>query len=212
MGSDIIYILPAVIIAITLHELAHGWVSVRLGDPTPKRQGRLTLNPLKHLDPIGTLLLIVAGFGWAKPIIVDARYYKKPKRGMVLVALAGPIMNLLIAFVSVFIYGVVIKANLSTLELSGFTIGTMKFLSTLISINIGLAVFNLLPIPPLDGSKILTAVLPTKIYFGIMRYEKYISLVLMAALIFGLLNVPLFFLRNTVTDGMLRFVFMVLGL
>ena len=102
--NTLIYVAPAIIITVTLHELAHGWVSYKFGDPTPKEDGRLSLNPLRHLDPIGTIALLVAGFGWAKPVHIDPRYYKDAKTGVVWTAFAGPMMNFIIAFIAVFLY------------------------------------------------------------------------------------------------------------
>ena len=149
---EYLYIVPAALIAIMLHEIAHGLVSYWLGDPTPKRQGRLSLNPLKHLDPVGTICLILFHVGWAKPVVVNPDYYKKRKLGMALVALAGPLTNFIVAIVSMIIIGFILKFANSSLAIFDI-INT--FLLILAIINIGLGVFNLIPIPPLDGSKIL---------------------------------------------------------
>lgn len=165
----------AVIIAIVLHEMSHGYASYWLGDPTPKSCGRLSLNPLNHLDPIGTLCLFLFGFGWAKPVGINSRYYKNEKIGTCVVALAGPAMNFIIACLSAFL-----------LNFFSGTIGV--FLQILMAINIGLGCFNLIPIPPLDGSKILVTILPDKLYWKFMSIERYSMFVLMFLLYTGALS------------------------
>lgn len=177
--TDYLYIIPAALIAIMCHELTHGLFSYLLGDPTPKEQGRLSLNPIKHLDPIGTLCLILFGFGWAKPVMVDPRYYKNPKWGMALVALGGPLANFIIALLS----GLV----LTLIQLHAPYTQTIEiifnFFLYLMLINIGLGVFNLIPIPPLDGSKIIGAVLPDNAYNQYMKYQKYGMIFILGLLI-----------------------------
>ncbi len=177
--TDYLYIIPAALIAIMCHELTHGLFSYLLGDPTPKEQGRLSLNPMKHLDPIGTLCLILFGFGWAKPVMVDPRYYKNPKWGMALVALGGPLANFIIALLS----GLV----LTLIQLHAPYTQTIEiifnFFLYLMLINIGLGVFNLIPIPPLDGSKIIGAVLPDNAYNQYMKYQKYGMIFILGLLI-----------------------------
>ncbi|MGI6225253.1 MAG: site-2 protease family protein [Peptococcales bacterium] len=174
--EKILILIPVVLIAITFHELAHGYVAYRLGDPTPKIQGRLTLNPVSHLDPLGALLLLIAGFGWAKPVEVNPYYFRKDRqRGMMLVALAGPLTNVLIAFIGALIFN----------YLGDYGTLTYIFLSNLIIINIYLAAFNLLPIPPLDGSKILAGLLPKSSLNFIYSLEGYGPLILMLLIITG---------------------------
>ncbi len=167
-----IYIIPAALISIVLHELGHGLVSYWLGDPTPKSQGRLTLNPLKHLDPIGTLCLIIFGFGWARPVMINSYYYKKPKIGITLTGLAGPLVNFILAILSFImiglLYGISVKCGFNN-----FLSICINFFMYLAIINIGLGVFNLIPIPPLDGSKIIGIFIPEKAYDGYMRYQSY---------------------------------------
>ena len=167
--TDYIYIVVAALFAIILHEIAHGLVSTWLGDPTPKRQGRLSLNPLKHLDPIGTLCFIVFHVGWAKPVVVNPDYYKNKKRGMALVALAGPLMNFLLAIFSIIIMAIFVKVN----AYSNVLIIIYNFLLYFSVINLGLGLFNLIPIPPLDGSRILGAFLKDDTYEQYMKYERY---------------------------------------
>lgn len=156
---------PGVLIAITFHEFAHGYAAYKLGDNTAKNEGRLSLNPLDHLDPIGTLMLLVAGFGWGKPVHVNPRNYTRKismEKGEAIVSLAGPLMNFILAIIFTLIYCAIYK--FSDISFLSSKIGTiiMLLISTTISINIGLGVFNLIPLPPLDGSKIIMPILPYK--------------------------------------------------
>jgi len=205
---ELIYTLPAVLIAISMHEFAHGYMSYKLGDPTPKAMGRLSVNPLAHLDPMGAMALLIFKFGWAKPVGVNPYYYKDRKKGMVLVALAGPIMNFFIAFLSIVSMGIILKA---TGGYAGkFLIYLFNFLNYLFLINIGLGVFNLIPVPPLDGSKVLGAVLPEDKYFSYMRYERYGMLILIGLLYLGILELPLNILRSGLSQlmwGIVEFAF-----
>ncbi len=177
----------AVLLAISVHEMCHGFASYFLGDKTAKAMGRLSLNPLKHLDPIGAICLLVFGFGWAKPVMVNPSYFKKPKRDMALVSLAGPVSNFILAFISVVILKVL--SVLHVLYFGGFIVRLIEvLLINMIAVNIGLGVFNLVPVPPLDGSKIFLPLLPPKLYFDIMRYEHLGWIVLMVALGLGVLD------------------------
>lgn len=157
----------AALIAITFHELSHGFIAYKLGDPTAKRLGRLSLNPIRHIDIWGLLMLIVAGFGWAKPVPVNMQNFKHPKRGMALTALAGPASNLLLAFAAL-----LLAALLWPFE-NTIVSYIVLFLFILANISIGLGIFNLLPIPPLDGSKMLFSLFPDRIYYNILKYERY---------------------------------------
>ncbi len=169
-----LYIIPCALIAVVLHELSHGFISYLLGDPTPKEMGRLTINPTKHLDPIGIICLIFFGFGWAKPVMVNPTYYKKPKLGMTLVALAGPLMNFIIFLLSFVFIFLVLKIMVWTGLYNSLLIEIpLTFFKYLALINLGLCLFNLIPIPPLDGSKIIGCVLPKNAYEEYMSYQKY---------------------------------------
>ena len=174
--SEILIILPTTLIALTGHELAHGWVSSKLGDPTPKMEGRLSLNPLRHLDPLGTLLMIVTGFGWAKPVSVNPMYYKDRKKGMALVAVAGPLANLIMATVAMLLGMLSIRLAVSlsfdpTLILTVVRIFVFR--------NLCFLVFNLIPIPPLDGAKVLGMFLPNRTYYTMLQYEQYAIFLIM---------------------------------
>ena len=161
-------IIPA-LICITIHELAHGLTAYKLGDRTAKDMGRLTLNPIKHIDPVGLLMMLLMRFGWAKPVPVDMRNFKYPKWYMAITALAGPVSNLLLAIVFMLVFGLLFML------LTGLAIGPAiaEMLFNTIYISIALAVFNMLPIPPLDGSKVLFSLLPEHTYYKLMRYERY---------------------------------------
>ena len=184
-----------------LHEYAHGWMAERLGGHTARYAGRLTLNPLASLDPIGALFLLLFGFGWAKPVPVDTRNFKKPKRDMALTALAGPVSNLLASLVGAILYYVLVlilaAAGIST------PLFVQAFFSAYITINVALAVFNLLPIPPLDGSKIVGAFLSNRAMYAYYRYQNIIVLVLFLLLFSGVLSRPLAFLENWMLEGIL---------
>ena len=193
---DMIYLIPAVAIALSCHEFAHAYVSYKLGDYTQKANGRLTLNPLKHLDPMGTLCLILFKFGWAKPVEVDPYNYKDKKEGMILVALAGPLMNLLLGFLFTLLYMFLIKGAFTNGSVSELRLYLITLASTTSVINIGLGVFNLIPLPPLDGSKVLLGILKEETYFKLMQYEQVLSFLLIGMLVFGILDGPLFYVRD----------------
>jgi len=182
--QTLILLVPVILLALSVHEYSHGLIAYRLGDPTARYAGRLTLNPISHLDPIGTLMLFLVHFGWAKPVPVDPRYFANPKRDMLWVALAGPASNMVLAFLS----GLVIRlVSLSPYPFSSGFVGeafiAMMFLS--LQINLILAVFNLLPIPPLDGSKILYGLLPPEYDQFAYSLERYGPFILLALLLLG---------------------------
>lgn len=203
----IVYILSVLMVIFLinpLHECAHGFVAYKLGDRTAKNMGRLTLNPISHIDYLGAAMMLIIGFGWAKPVPINPRNFKRPKVGMALTALAGPVSNLLAAFAGGLIYNGLItilvkkgdfiygpnEAGVNTLFIrDGFDLGMLKyvllFFQFFIMINICLAVFNLIPVPPLDGSKILMVFLPYKAIYKIQQYEYIITLVLFAAIMMG---------------------------
>ena len=183
-------VIPA-LLCITLHELGHGLAAWLLGDPTAKDAGRLTLNPIKHIDPLGTLMLVVFHFGYAKPVPVNMYNFKNPRRGMAVTALAGPVTNLLIAVVFLFLYGVCMIPLYyrEAWGQTGFYLMEMLYLTAYISI--GMGIFNLLPIPPLDGSKVLYSVISEEAYFKLMRYERYGMIALLVLAYTGVLGAPL---------------------
>ncbi|MEE1242611.1 site-2 protease family protein [Frisingicoccus sp.] len=151
--NDLIYLVPAALLAICGHEYAHGYVSWKMGDPTPMQDGRLSMNPLHHLDPLGTLCLIFFHFGWAKPVRINSWYYKDRKKGVLLTCLAGPAANFLMAIIGLFVMGIIYKFT------GGFVNGVLlwlyKLMNYFVVLNVGLGIFNLIPVPPLDGSKAL---------------------------------------------------------
>lgn len=180
--------LPAVLIAITFHEFAHGFVADKLGDDTPRRQGRLSLNPFAHLDPIGTIMLIFAGFGWGKPVEIDSRNFNRKIKMNVaeaMVATAGPIMNFILAIVFAIIYAIVFKyAAGFMLTQTGMII--MLMVQTCIVINLGLGIFNLIPLPPLDGSKIVLSFLPYNAKKWVQQYGQYFYIVFVIIWVTGI--------------------------
>lgn len=185
---------PALLVALSFHEYAHGKMAALLGDPTPARQGRLTVNPLAHLDPLGTLLLIVAGFGWAKPVEINPFYFRgNRRRAMMLVSLAGPLMNLVLAYLAAF--------GLVALKPTGYV---HTLLSWLILYNALLAVFNLIPLPPLDGSKVLAGILPRRAGQFLFQMESYGPFLLLLLVITGVIGRILNPLVHVLTSWLLQ--------
>ncbi len=199
-GFDLFSIFIYAVILLTafpIHEYAHGYIAYKLGDDTAYLQGRLTMNPLAHLDLIGSLCMLLCGFGWARPVPVNPVRFKKTsmKTGMALVALAGPLSNIIISFISYALYKTFFY--LSYIANSEVMFYLTEVMSIICTVNIGLAVFNLIPIPPLDGSRIAFAIIPEKYYFRIMEYEQYIRIGLFALIFFGALDAPLSFVQNS---------------
>ena len=168
--------LAGVLLCLTVHETCHGLAAYALGDPTAKERNRLSLNPLHHIDWLGLAAMFLCGFGWAKPVPVDMRYFKNPRRGMALTALAGPVSNFLLALVLLFSAS---RMYRWAFPAEGPAARLFAFLLTTAVLSIGLGLFNLLPIPPLDGSKVLFALLPERAYYTLMRYERYGMMVLL---------------------------------
>jgi len=181
-----------VFLCLPVHELCHGLAAYKLGDDTAKKLGRLSFNPIAHLDPIGTIMIFLFGIGYAKPVPINPLKFKDYRKGVALTALAGPVSNLAMAFIAAFISAV--------LDQFFGGVAVVSILASLISltasINISLAVFNLLPIPPLDGSRVLAVILPDRLYEKYFRYERYIMIALMILLFTGILNIPLAFLNR----------------
>lgn len=188
----------AAMCCITFHELSHGFVAYRLGDPTAKLAGRLSLNPIKHLDIVGFLMMLFVGVGWAKPVPVDLRYFKNPKRGMALTALAGPLSNFLMALTAFLLCSILVQvAPLDNIVVAF----VLYFLCRVAALSIGLGLFNLIPISPLDGSKVLFSFLPDRAYYTILQYEKYVMVAVIVLTFLGVFDKPLGFCIN----GLLNF-------
>lgn len=195
-----------ILVLMPVHEFAHAFVADRLGDKTPRWNGRLTLNPLAHIDWLGAAMILLFGIGYARPVPISPRNFKNARKGMALTALAGPVSNLLMAILSIAIFrvlllfgGDVVNGSIYVnMDANWLVYAHVILIQVFASVNIGLAVFNLLPIPPLDGSRIFSAILPRKWAFYMERYEQYIMLGLMLLLFTGVLNAPLSWLRHTV--------------
>ncbi len=181
--------LPGLIMALALHEYAHAWAAVKMGDFTPKMMGRLTLNPMAHIDPIGLLVLLIARFGWAKPVVINPHNFRDRKKGEILVALAGPAMNFLLAFLAL---GVMLL--LTKRMQMDMSYGLKAVLWLIVVYNINFGIFNLIPLPPLDGSRILMAVLPYEMQYrfaALERYSMIIFIIFIATPILGYILVPI---------------------
>jgi Zn-dependent protease len=198
----LIYYVPLLIISITVHEYAHAKTAQKLGDPTAAIAGRVSLNPLRHLDPLGSLCMLFFGFGWGKPVPVAVLNFKNPKRGSALVALAGPVSNLIMACLWGLLFGA-----LAPILRPGYV---YELLLIAIQLNCVLCVFNLLPITPLDGSRILSLILPDKIYYKMLRYERVLFIVLVVLMLLNVLDPVIRFLANGLLAG-IRYTFIELG-
>ena len=171
----LVLLIPVLLFALVFHEFSHGWVAYKLGDPTAKNQGRLTLNPLSHLDPFGSMMILFVGFGWAKPVPVDSRYLANPRKDMMKIAFAGPASNLLLALIG----GILIR-------LTGYAGPLTSMLILFTQINISLAVFNMIPIPPLDGSQIFSGIMIRRNPQLVMQLQMYGPQILMGLILFGM--------------------------
>ena len=201
--TDMLLAVVPALICITLHELSHGFVAYKLGDNTAKNMGRLTLNPIKHIDIFGLIMMVVFKFGWAKPVPVNMRNFKNPKRDMAITALAGPVSNVLICCVVLFIYGLVyLPCNLAGTEFAGSLLYAVYITAYL---SIALAIFNIIPIPPLDGSKVLFSLMSDEGYMKLMRYERYGMLLLLALIVTDVLGNPLYAATEFVFDKLFIF-------
>jgi Zn-dependent protease len=180
--ENMIFRIPALLIALTIHEYAHARVAVWMGDNTPKMMGRLTLNPVAHLDPLGLIMLWLFKFGWAKPVPINPNNFENWRKGTILVALAGPVSNVTMALMAAIIYGILAKVQL-------LSSGVAMVLSFTYSYNIIFAVFNLIPLPPLDGSKVLMNLLPVRHAYMFEKIEPYAPFILMALVFFNVINI-----------------------
>ncbi|MBE6605215.1 MAG: site-2 protease family protein [Ruminococcaceae bacterium] len=204
---SILLSLPIVLLALSVHEAAHGFAAWRLGDPTARNFGRLTLNPLKHLDPYGFICMLLVGFGWANPVPVNSRFFKKPRRDIALVGLAGPLSNLLLAVVFLLLLRFVGFGWLAQLPISSQLQFNLIYFTCLllyygVYMNVTLAIFNLLPVPPLDGSRIFYVFLPPRLYYKIMQHQRTITIVVMALLLLGPLSALINFISDLIIGGL----------
>ncbi len=218
--------LPVLLLAFSVHETAHGYAAYRLGDPTARSLGRLTLNPIKHIDPLGFISMLLFHVGWAKPVPINTRYFKNPKRDMAITGAAGPLSNLSLALISLLllrlamffvepafsaeaqevfwgIFGNTMTEG-GTLKASvGFTAVALLIYLLYLSVflNVSLAIFNLIPVPPFDGSRIFYAFLPTNLYFKVMKYERYIMIGMLILFFIGVLDTPINWLLSNIVNG-----------
>ncbi len=214
--------MPVILIALSVHESAHGYAAYKLGDPTARNLGRITLNPIKHFDIFGFICMLVIHIGWAKPVPINARHFKNPRRDMAITGAAGPLSNLALAVISFLVLriGMIFLTDKYMYEAAQFLqaddqgkafVGSLGFTFAALTVyllylgvvlNISLAIFNLIPVPPFDGSRIFYAFLPPKVYFGVMRYERIIMIVLIILLSFGFLSGPLQVVEDAIIDGL----------
>lgn len=200
--ADLPYVIVVLLIAFTVHEFAHAYVAYKFGDSTAKNQGRLTLNPIEHLDPIGTLLLLIFGFGWARPVPVNRNHFKNPRLAGVLVSVAGPLSNLLIAIIGYFVFFLLLSSGVAGAWLPYMN----TFINFLVHINILLFVFNLLPIPPLDGYRIIEDLVPTRVRVKMTQFEQYGTLIFLILVITPLSQYTIGPIFSTLIPGIKNFI------
>lgn len=201
---DTLILVAASLLCITFHETCHGLVAYWLGDDTAKRMGRLSLNPLRHVDIMGLIVMAIAKFGWAKAVPIDMRKFRSPKIGMAITAFAGPLSNVVLAFMALMLRVAAVVLYIR----SGYSAGweyVITFLEYVAILSTGLAVFNLFPIPPLDGSKVVAAVLPERWYLRLMRVERFGMIILALLLLLNVLDRPLMYLRQALLNALLYF-------
>ncbi|WP_316612341.1 site-2 protease family protein [Ruminococcus sp. JE7B6] len=203
--AEILAVLVIIFLILPFHEWAHAQTAYLLGDKGIKQRGRLSLNPLSHIDPVGALAMLFIGFGWAKPVPVDARYFKNPKVGMAITAFMGPVANLIAALAGLFVFHTLWCIVPTFFTAGGFGSYVLAFLQFYIIVNVNLAVFNLLPIPPLDGSKILFVFLPDKAVMFFYRYQMFFMIGLIVLLWAGPLSYVLTFLSRGALYGIYQF-------
>ncbi len=212
---EYLFLIPAALITLSVHECAHGYAAYKMGDPTARNFGRLTLNPLKHLDLYGTVCMVLFHFGWAKPVPINARNFRDPRKGMAITAAAGPAANLILAFLAAIcikllaLLGNTLYASFPNDVLFYFFYYFILFFELFHVLNLSLCVFNLIPLPPLDGSRIFLAFLPPHLYFKVMRYERVIQIVLMVALLFGAFTGVIQTVVEWLSAGMFKILFFI---
>lgn len=216
-GWWMLILIPLRLLALVVHECSHGWVSTKLGDPTPRIRGRLTLNPLVHLDFMGTVLMLLTGFGWARPVEVNPMYYKDRKKGMALVAAAGPLSNFLLALISLLVFFIVlvISSFVNSVELYKVLNVIMVACDYSATINLCFMVFNLIPIPPLDGSRILGMFVGDRLYYQMLQFERYSMILIMVLSLTGvfssIIGTGVNFFYNGIMDILVRVFGLFLG-
>lgn len=208
---EYVFRLPIILMAITFHECAHGYAAYKMGDPTAKNQGRLSLNPLAHMDLIGAVCMLLFRFGWAKPVPINPNYFRDRKKGTMLVSIAGPLSNLALALLGAILWGLVARFS-AYLGSEIFASVLVTIFMQMVMLNISFAIFNLIPLPPLDGSKILGALLPPKYYYKLLQYERYAFPFLILLMATGALNGILSFFINPLWNGLLNIVFLIGGI
>ena len=209
--KEILLRLPIIFIAITVHEYAHGYAALKMGDPTAKLSGRLSMNPLAHMDIVGALSMLIFGFGWAKPVPINPNNFKNHKKGTVIVSLAGPISNLFLAFLGSVLYGIFRRIGFGNFS-SQFSEIFYGLLAQLILLNVCFGIFNLVPFPPLDGAKIVGAFLPYKTYFKIMQYERYAFPIVIVLMYLGIFDKILGVLITPIVSSLNALIALIAGL